>query len=149
MDRGRVIGAEGKLPWHIPEDLQRFKALTTGHTIIMGRKTFESIGRPLPKRTNIVVTRDSQWQAEGVAVAPSIEAALQKALGDEAFIIGGGEIYEQTVDQADRLYLTLVDGAYEGDAFFPDFDAAAFTEVSREQYDGPPPYAFVTYDRNK
>jgi dihydrofolate reductase len=133
MDRNRVIGTRGRLPWHIPEDLKRFRRLTLGHHVVMGRKTWESIGRALPGRTNIVVTRDRSFAAEGVLVAHSLEAALALAVGDaEVFVIGGGELYAQALPLADRLYVTEVHGDFAGDTRFPEPPAGAWREVSRE-----------------
>ena len=121
----RVIGHNNEMPWHIPEDLQYFKRTTLGKPVIMGRKTFESIGRPLPQRPNIVITRQQDWQAEGVEVAHSIDQAIEmaKELGDfeEIMVIGGAEIYRQSLPMADRLYITQVQAAFEGDAFFPEY----------------------------
>lgn len=139
MSRNRVIGAQNKLPWNIPEDLKRFREITTGHPIIMGRKTFDSIGRPLPKRTNIVITRDSKRTIEGCLVVDSLERAIAEASAagipgsDEVFVIGGGEIYRQALPRADRLYLTLVDCEIEGDAFFPEISWVGYREISRER----------------
>lgn len=118
----RGLGKENKLIFSIPEDLKRFKEITTGHPIIMGRKTFESIGQPLPNRTNIVITRDQEYFAEGVAVVHSLEEALQEVQGDdEVFIIGGGQIYQEAIGLADKLYLTIVEGKPNADVFFPDY----------------------------
>lgn len=122
--KNRVIGNQGKLPWNIPEDLKRFKALTSGHPIIMGRKTYESIGRPLPNRTNIIITRDSSYSAPGVQIAMSLDEALtiaEKYDQNEIFIIGGGEIFRLAMGIADRLYLTTIHGDIHGDTFFPDY----------------------------
>ncbi|MSQ58209.1 MAG: dihydrofolate reductase [Betaproteobacteria bacterium] len=154
MDRGRVIGKDNRLPWHISEDLKRFKALTMGHPIIMGRKTFESIGRVLPGRENIVVTRKASYAVPaGVKTANSLEAAIALASGEEeVFVIGGREIYDQALPMAHRLHVTLVEGHFEGDTHFPSIDASLWREIAREQrslcgegYDG---YAFVTYMRH-
>lgn len=147
--RNRVIGAGNRLPWHLPEDLARFKRLTTGRCIVMGRKTFESIGKPLPKRTSIVVTRGKQDLPAGVKRAGSVEEALALATG-EVFVIGGAEIYRQTLDRADRLYLTLIDADVEGDVLFPELDLRAWREVERDDRPrgaGPFAYSFVTYER--
>ncbi len=148
-----VIGRNNRLPWRLSADLQRFKALTMGKPIVMGRKTWESIGRPLPGRTNIVVTRDVGYRAEGCVVVHSIDQALEVAAGsDEVMVIGGANLYRQLLDRADRLYLTQVRADVEGDAWFPDFDRAQWREVEREshsrdeknEYD----YAFVTLERS-
>lgn len=117
-----VIGANNKLLWHLPADLKRFKNLTTNHTIIMGRKTFDSIGKALPNRTNIVITRDKNWKFEGVISVSNFEEALEIAKQNnesEAFVIGGGQIYDQNFQKFDKLYVTKIDKFYEGDTFFP------------------------------
>ena len=151
LARHRVIGVGNRLPWRLPEDLQRFKRLTMGAPVIMGRRTRESIGRPLPGRRNIVVTRERAATWEGCVVAHSLDEAL--ALADdapEAFVIGGAELYAQALPRAARLYLTLIDADYAGDAWFPEFDAAAWREVARESgvsADGLG-YAFVDYERD-
>lgn len=139
IGRNRELGKEGKLLWHIPDDLKRFKALTLGHPVIMGRKTFESIlaylGKPLPGRTNIVVTRDADYAHEGVVVAHSLEEALEMAKGldgEEIHIGGGAQLYEQALPHVDKLYLTLVDDAPEADAFFPPYEGQ-FTRVVHEE----------------
>lgn len=119
--KDRAIGRDGKLLVRISDDLKRFKALTTGHPVVMGRKTFESIGRPLPDRRNFVITRNHDFKAEGVTVCPSLESALAQAGNEEAFVIGGGEIYAQALPLASKLYLTLVESGADGDAFFPDY----------------------------
>lgn len=148
----RAIGKDGALLWHIPEDLARFKRLTMGHPLIMGRKTFESIGRPLPGRTSIVVTRNTAWSHEGVLVAHSLDEALKTATTldpHEIFVIGGGELYAQTIGQADRLYLTLVDDATPGDTFFPDYEHVPFKmTVHTEGAPHSPRYSFALYERS-
>ncbi len=139
MAENGVIGRDGQLPWHLKADLQRFKRLTMGHTIIMGRKTWESIGRPLPGRRMVVVTRQNGYQAEGVQVAASLDDALALArlAGDEeAFIIGGAEIYRLALPLADRLYLTRVLAPVEGDTTFPEFDASHWRLVESEPASG-------------
>ncbi len=148
--KNRVIGKNGKLPWNIPEDLNRFKSLTLNHTVLMGRKTFESIlnvlGRPLPERTNIIVTRDRAYQAPGCIVVHSIAEALMKADGD-IFVIGGQNIYEQTIGLADMLEITEIKKDYEGDAFFPVI-GSEWKEVKREDKEsGEIKFSFVTYER--
>lgn len=133
MAKNRVIGAGNALPWHLPADLKRFKALTMGHHIIMGRKTFESIGRPLPGRASIVVTRDPRYRAEGATTAGSLEAALRiAATDDEAFVIGGEQVFREALDVADRIYLTEIDKAFDGDVRFPAFDTAEWRLVARD-----------------
>ncbi len=143
-----VIGHRGQLPWRLPEDLKRFKALTMGHTLVMGRATYDSIGRPLPGRRTIVITRQISWCAQGVDVAHSVDEALLMAGRGEVFVVGGGEIYRETLGRSDVLYLTYVSGTFEGDAYFPPFDQAAFREVFREEHpEAPLPFTFVTYAR--
>lgn len=124
MSENRVIGKDNKLLWSLPQDMKRFKALTTGHTVIMGRKTYESIGRVLPNRINIVISGDSAYKVPGGFVAHSLDEALiiaEKKEKEEIFIIGGGQVYTQALPLADTLYLTIVKGAYEGDTYFPDY----------------------------
>ncbi len=132
-----VIGIDNRLPWHLPADLQYFKSLTVDHPIVMGRKTYESIGRPLPKRTNIVITRDPSFHVENVVTTHSIDEAIaycQEQDYDEVFIIGGDTIYRQTIDIADRLYITLVDVCIDnGTAFFPVINPVIWTLVSSTQ----------------
>ncbi|MCL4354459.1 dihydrofolate reductase [Patescibacteria group bacterium] len=131
IDEKRGIGKNGQLPWHLPEDLKRFKEITSGHTVIMGRKTFESIGRVLPNRTNIIITRDKDFNPHKfyssekceVLMASSLDEALERAQGDEVFIIGGGQVYAQAILKADKLYLTQVEGDFNCDTFFPDYSS--------------------------
>jgi dihydrofolate reductase len=154
--RNGVIGRDNTLPWRLPADLRRFKALTLGHTLVMGRKTFQSIGRALPGRTTVVVSRGGGGFAapDGVRVAGSLDDALEgaRAAGEtEAFVAGGGEIYRVAIARADRLQLTRIDADVAGDATFPEFDAGAFRVVEREPHpaggDAPFAYEFVVYDR--
>jgi len=145
-----VIGANGKLPWHLPEDLQHFKRLTLGHPVIMGRKTWESIGRPLPNRTNIVVSRRSDFHAAGATVAPSVEDALALCAGTEpVFVIGGSEVYRAALPHAAGLVLTRIRRSYEGDARFPEIDPADWKESRREEHVAANgiPFDFVWYER--
>jgi dihydrofolate reductase len=131
MDRKRGIGLDNQLPWRLSADLKRFRDLTMGHHIIVGRKTFESIGRPLPGRQMIVVTRDRNYKADGCDVAHSIEDAIELARErgeSEVFICGGAEIYAQSIEVADRMYLTFVDAEVAADAFFPEFDEREWSE---------------------
>jgi dihydrofolate reductase len=110
--------------WHIPAELKRFKEITTGHTIIMGRKTHESIGRLLPNRTNIIITRDTEYKVDGAVIVHSLEEAIEKAQAidsKEIFVIGGGQIFNEAISLADKLYLTIVEGNFEGDVYFPDY----------------------------
>jgi dihydrofolate reductase len=150
--RNGVIGANNALPWRLPADLRRFRALTTGHTVVMGRRTWESLGRALPGRENIVVTRSPGYAAEGAVIAPSLAAARAAAtLPLPIFCIGGGELYRAALSVADTLYLTEIDRNFDGDATFPPFDRAAWRETGREIHAADAPdefgYAFVTYRR--
>jgi len=143
-----VIGREGRIPWHLPADLRRFREITSGHAVIMGRKTYESIGRPLPDRLNIVVSRQAGFGPTGVAVAGSLQEALAMAAGeDEVFICGGGEIYCQALPLADRIYMTLLDRPFDGDVFFPDIPADEFVETAREAFGGDPGGVFIRLER--
>lgn len=141
--RNHVIGVDGKLPWRIPADLERFRNLTLGGTLVMGRKTYDSIGRPLPGRATVVVTRQPHWVVDGVLVARSIEDALARVTGD-GWVAGGGEIYAQALPYADRLELTEVDLTPEGDSWFPRWDRNDWRQVACEPHVG---YRFLTYDR--
>lgn len=150
-DPDRVIGKENQLPWHIPEDLAYFKRVSMGKGIVMGRKTFESIGRPLPGRLNIVVTRNPEFQAEGVTVAHTLNEAIEKAKAyhDEVMIIGGAEIFRLALGMADRMYITFIQKHFEGDTFFPLYgDEWKLTEVSEDYHsaDGTP-YSFLVYEK--
>lgn len=134
MDRNRLIGRDNGLPWHLPDDFKHFKAVTLGKPVIMGRKTFESIGKPLPGRQNIVVSR-SGFQANGIVSVASIEQALTAAgNAEEIMIIGGANLYQQMIDRADRMYLTQVDGQFDGDVWFPEFNLNDWKIVSSEQH---------------
>jgi dihydrofolate reductase len=150
MSRNRVIGRDNALPWHAPEDLKRFRRLTTGRPIIMGRKTYASIGRPLPNRLNIVVTRDRDFHVEGVVNAYTIEEALglarESMLGDEAMVIGGAQIFELVLPAAHVVHLTEIEIEVEGDTFFPPLDPAVWHETAREHHPGPPPMSFITLE---
>jgi dihydrofolate reductase len=147
-----VIGRDNELPWRIPEDLRYFKRVTMGKPVIMGRKTFASIGRPLPGRPNIVVTRDPGWSAEGVDAVRSVDDALalagRLASGGEVMIIGGAQLFAATSGVADRLYLTEIHARYDGDVFFPQPDPAEWRETSREDHPGDPAFSFVVLERN-
>jgi len=152
MDRNRLIGAGNRLPWHLPADLKRFKSLTMGKPILMGRKTYESIGRCLPGRTNIVVTSDMNYQAKGCHVVPTLATALVEANEtDELLVVGGARIYEQMLPATQRLYMTLIDSVFEGDAYFPMIDTHQWRSVAQEQHDAdeenPYPYSFINYER--
>ncbi|WP_417599812.1 dihydrofolate reductase [Owenweeksia hongkongensis] len=135
MAKGRVIGKDNDLIWHLPDDLKHFKNLTKGHHVIMGRKTYESMGKPLPGRTNIVITRQKDFKANGCILVNTIEEGIQKAEGDsQPFIIGGGEIYKQALKYAQTIELTEVNGEFDGDTFFPTFDEKQWKEVSRTHH---------------
>lgn len=153
MTEARVIGVNNHLPWSIPEDLKRFKQITLGHPIVMGRKTFESIGRPLPKRTNIVITRDRAYRVEGGAVVHSFEEALEWARkcegADEVFVIGGSEIFKLALPLAWRIYLTEVRWPFEGDTFFPSLPEDDFKEVHTEKLSDAPESVLRVLERKK
>lgn len=146
VGRNGVIGVDGRLPWRIPEDLEHFKRLTMGHALIMGRATFDSIGRPLPGRMNIVLTRNPSWAHDGVRVAASLEQAIEMAAAEglDAFVSGGAEVYRAALPLADRLELTEVDAAPSGDTRFPEVDWSQWRETSRTSHDG---FSFVTHER--
>ena len=136
MDENRLIGSNNKLPWHLPADLAFFKRTTMGKVIVMGRKTFESIGKALPGRRNIVITRDLEFNAEACEVAHSIEAAMSLTYeNDEVMLIGGASLYEQTVTQATQLYITKIHHSFEGDTWFPKFKLHDWKEDNREDFD--------------
>lgn len=145
-----VIGKGNRLLWYISPDFKRFKAITSGHPIIMGRKTHESIGKPLPNRTNIIVTRDKEYTKEGCVTAYSLEEALEKAKKvdqEELFIIGGGELYRQALPYADKLYLTLVHAQFDGDVYFPDYSEFK-TVLSKEEHESDGyTYTFINLTR--
>jgi dihydrofolate reductase len=155
LSTNNVIGRDNQLPWHMPADLKRFKNLTMGHHILMGRRTFDEIKKPLPGRVNVVITRDHHFAVEGVAISRSIDEAISKAeaAGDkEIFLIGGGEIFKQVIHRADRMYITRIHADIEGDTYFPEFDdvnewklvdAEHFEADEKNAY----PYSFLTYER--
>jgi dihydrofolate reductase len=148
--RNGVIGQNNTLPWHLPEDLKRFRALTTGHHIIMGRKTYESLGRLLPGRTTVIVTRNQDYHVEGALIAHSLAAALALCVGDdEAFLIGGAELFQDGIKEANKLYLTEIDIEVDGDAFMPEFDSAEWQETGREAQTSAQglPFSYITYLR--
>ncbi|GAB2943135.1 type 3 dihydrofolate reductase [Hymenobacter coalescens] len=140
-----VIGHQNQLPWHLPADLRHFKQLTSGHPVVMGRRTFESIGRPLPNRRNIVVTRQPEWQAEGVEPANSVLGALEMAqqTNEQVFVIGGAEIYRAALPAVDTVYLTEVHHAPEGDTVLPDFPAEVWREEARERHEPDEKHAYA------
>lgn len=153
MGEKNEIGFENQLLWHLPKDLKHFKEITSGHPVIMGRKTYESIGKPLPNRTNIVVSRKNDWFEEGILIVGSIKEAIKfaKKIDEEIFIIGGGKIYEQTMDIVDKLEVTLVKADLEADTFFPKIDSKVWKKTDevchekdeKNQYD----FCFQTYEK--
>jgi dihydrofolate reductase len=155
MGENRVIGGSGHIPWHLPADFKHFKELTMGHPIVMGRKTFESIGKPLPGRTNIVITRDAAYQHEGVVVVASPEAALAEGAAspgnDEMFVIGGTEMYKLFLPQAKKIYLTQVHGSFEGDVFFPELSEGEWrltsSEENKKDEKNPFDFTYLVYER--
>ena len=154
LAENRVIGINNTLPWRLPNDLKHFRRLTTGHAIILGRKNYESIGKPLPERANIVITRNRDFRADGCLIAHSLDAALALADNDpEIFVIGGAEIYRAALAQTNRLYLTRVHAAIAGDTHFPEFDESEWREISRERHERDErhayAYSFVVLERIK
>ena len=153
MANNRVIGLNNQMPWHLPADLQHFKKITLGKPIIMGRKTFESIGKPLPGRKNIIISRQNNLMLEGCTVCDSIETAIEAAMdAEEIIIMGGANIYQQTLPMADRMYLTFIDLDSDGDAFFPKWDEKNWrinsTKKNNPDNKNQHPYTFVQLDRN-
>ncbi len=149
MSKNRVIGRSNSLIWKLSADLKRFKKITTGSTVVMGRKTYESIGRPLPDRRNIIITKDTEYKADGCEIAKSVEDAL--ALSENnCFVIGGGEIYKQTMNLADKIYLTMVYEEFDGDAYFPEI-GKEWVKITREDFDmdekNEYKYSFIEYER--
>jgi len=145
-----IIGINNTLPWHLPEDLKRFRALTTGHHIIMGRKTYESLNRLLPGRTTVIVTRNRDYAVPGAVITHSLQEAIAKCGDDpEAFLIGGAELYAEGFELADKLYLTEIHAEYEGDAFLPEFDRQQWREVARDPHVSANglSFSYVTYLR--
>lgn len=149
MGENHVIGNKGEIPWRIPGEQKIFRRLTVGKVLILGRKTHESIGRPLPDRTTIVVTRQVDYQAPGAHVVHSLKEALDLAqkLGGDIAIGGGGELFEETLPLADKVYLTTIHAEFDGDAFFPELPPGEFRLVSTEEIDATIPYTFAVYER--
>ena len=146
-----VIGCDNQLIWHISEDLRYFKRITSNHTVIMGRKTFESIGKPLPNRKNIIITRNPNFKADGCTIVPSLDAATELVKGEnESFIIGGGSVYQSAMPLADKLYITRIHRNYDGDTYFPEI-GDEWQEVERQDFERGEkyeyPFSFVTYTR--
>jgi len=149
ISKNRVIGDSNKLIWNLPSDLKRFKEITTGHPIVMGRKTFESIGRPLPNRRNIIITRDEEYEVEGCEVVNSIEESLLLT-GNDCFIIGGGEIYKQTLHIAEQIYMTIVDEEFSGDTQFPELSNSWYVSKKEDFLSddkNPYNYSFILYEK--
>ena len=153
MASNRVIGNNNVMPWHLSADLKKFKKITMGSPILMGRKTYESIGRPLPGRTNIIISRNPEYRQEGCLVFNDIETAIKKAceIAGEIFIIGGSELYKATLPIADVLYITMINREFQGDTFFPDIDMNDWSEVERENIHDDPDaafsYSFLKFER--
>jgi dihydrofolate reductase len=151
MDIQQAIGLGNALPWRLPADLAYFKKTTMDHTILMGRKTFESIGKPLPGRTNVILTQNSEYKAEGCTVINSVEAALELAENQEVFVIGGAEVFELFMPSVQRLYITLIEHEFEADTFFPEFDIEDWVLVTSEDgindLKNPYDYSFLVYDK--
>ncbi|MDA2937495.1 dihydrofolate reductase [Acidobacteria bacterium AH-259-A15] len=152
VSANQVIGRNNTIPWRLPADLKRFKSLTMGHHLLMGRKTFESIGRPLPGRTTVVITHRNDYAPKGVLVAHSLNEAVKMASGDdEVFIAGGAQIYRQTLARATRLYLTLIHEEFEGDTYFPEINESDWLLSSKDarepDEENPYRYSFLVYDK--
>mgnify|MGYP000341973760 CR=1 FL=1 len=151
--KNNALGKDNDLIWHLPADLKRFKKVTTGHAILMGRNTFESIGKPLPNRTSIIITRNNNYFIDGCLIANSIEQAIELVEGNDAFIIGGAQIYKEALEQnlVDRLDITVLHHEFEADAFFPKIDMNIWKEVAREDFKADEKnkydYSFVSYER--
>ena len=151
MASNRIIGNKGDIPWKIPGEQKMFKEITLGHTVIMGRKTYETLGQPLPGRTNIVVTRQTAYQAPGCLIAHDLADAIQACAQDEneAFICGGGQLYHEAFAMADRIYLTVIPKEIPGDTYFPEISEVEFEMIKSEMIDGVEPYSFYIYERIK
>jgi len=153
--KNNALGKDNDLIWYLPADLKRFKQITSGHHILMGRNTFESIGKPLPNRTSIIITRNNDYFKDGCLIANSIEHAIELTKGNNAFIIGGAQIYKQALEQdlVDRLDITIVHHNFEADAFFPEIDKTVWKEVAREDFKADEKnkydYSFVSYEKRK
>lgn len=146
-DRNKLIGKDGRMPWFIDGELRRFRELTTGNVVIMGRKTIEAIGKPLPNRVNIVISRDKNY--DGCIMARSFDEAMEKAheTGLEIYITGGSTVYAPAIDIVDKMYITEIDAEYEGDTYFPDFDENDFIRTVDEEITDPVPYKYCTFTR--
>ena len=151
MASNRVIGNKGDIPWKIPGEQKMFKEITLGHTVIMGRKTYESLGRPLPERTNIVITRQTNYQVPGCTIVHDLVAAIEACAQDEeeAFICGGGQLYHESLAMADKIYLTVIPREIPGDTYFPEISETEFEITKSKMIDGVEPYSFYVYERIK
>jgi dihydrofolate reductase len=152
VSKNGVIGSEGGLPWHIPEDLKRFKKITQHHPVIMGRKTYESIGKILPQRENIIITRQKDYHIEGAAIVHSFQDALELCQSmdtEEVFVIGGESIYREALKHLDRIYLTRIHREYEGESTFPEIVMDDYTKILEEAHGGDPPFSFLILDRKR
>ena len=149
LDKHGVIGKDGRLPWHISDDLKRFRALTDTHTVILGRRSYLEIGKPLPNRQTIVLSRNEAFTAPGCTVAHSLAEAIAQAASGEIFIAGGASVYAEALPLCDRMYLTVIDAAFAGDTFFPSFDEKDFTLTAQADGTGNIPHRFLTYERNR
>jgi len=149
MASNRVIGRKGDIPWKIPGEQKKFKEITMGHTVIMGRKTYESIGRPLPGRTNVIITRQTDYRAPGCVVVHELDSAFQSCSADEneAFICGGGQLYQESLPVTDRIYLTVLPREVAGDTYFPEFSEDDFKITKTEFIESVEPYHFYIYER--
>ena len=152
VSSNHVIGYKNQLPWRLPADLKYFKQVTMGHPIVMGRKTYESIGRPLPGRTNIIITRQENYEVQNCIVVHSFEEAMSLCREeDEVFIIGGAEIILQSIQLVDKIYLTRISGVFAGDTFFPEIDHTQWSEIQRQDFEPDEknawPYSFIIYER--
>ncbi|UJF34429.1 dihydrofolate reductase [Paenibacillus hexagrammi] len=153
MDRNGAIGKDNKLPWHLPADLQFFKRVTMGHTILMGRKTYESIGKPLPGRKNVILTQNREFQAEGCAIVHTVQEVKEQWKDEDLYVIGGAEIFRLLLADADRMYITYINHEFEADSYFTEFDLSEWSLVSEEQGErnekNPYEYYFRIYERKK
>jgi dihydrofolate reductase len=154
FDENRLIGANNQLPWHLPADLKQFKSITMGHHMIMGRKTFESIGKPLPGRTSVIISRNANFRAEGTIVVHSLKEAVDYCRHqDEVFVIGGAQIFTAALEMADKLYLTRIHHHFEGDTYFPEISENEWVETEHKYHEAdeknPWPFSFMIYTRKK
>ena len=145
--KNRVIGNKGCIPWRIKGEQKRFKELTTGNVVIMGRRSYEEIGRPLPNRTTIVVSNTKKYEAENCMTAGSLAEAIEMAGGRDVFISGGARLYEEALPLVEKMYITEIDAIIEGDTYFPEFDQKQYVKEIEEEHDGEIPYTYVTYTR--